>query len=112
MNLNNPRCKVGRPGANPKKSKPEITLEPPSEVFLKKMSDIVIPEELSQPMKIPLKFILNQFHRGTCDPVVLTNDYVLVDGIAQIKVAKLLKWTKIPAVHQNNECSQSPGGLK
>lgn len=101
MNLNNPRCKVGRPGANPKKSKPEITLEPSSEVFLKKMSDIVIPDELSQPMKIPLKFILNQFHRGTCEPVVLTEENVLIDGIPQYKVGRLLRWNKIPAIIQS-----------
>jgi hypothetical protein len=71
-----------------------IDIEKAPSVFLAKMSGIVIPEELAQPMKIPLKFILNQFHRGTCEPVVLTDDNVLVDGIRQYKVAKLLKWEK------------------
>ena len=100
MNLNNPRCKVGRPGANPKESKPELSLEPPSEVFLKKMSDIIIPEELAQPIKISMKYILAQDRLGVCEPVVLDNN-VLVDGVPQYKVAKFLKWNKIPAITQS-----------
>ena len=77
-----------------------IDIEETPADFLAKMCDIIIPEELAHPMKIPLKFILTQCHRGTCKPIVLTEENVLVDGIAQYKVAKLLKWNKIPAIIQ------------
>jgi len=71
--------------------------------FTVPISAIIIPEELAKPMKISLKFILNQLHSKTCAPIIVTSALVLVAGIKELKVAKLFGWKKIPAIIQGSE---------
>jgi len=90
-------------GAIPEECGPVNIPDNSTEVFFVRISEIIIPDEFAQPMKIPLKFILNQYNQGTCDPVVLTPENVLVEGIKQLKVATLFGWKKIRAIIQNTE---------
>jgi hypothetical protein len=83
----------------------------PEGLFFVHISDIILPQNLDKPTPIPLKFILNQYHRGTCDPIILTPENVLVDGIYQYKVGKLLKWKKIRAIFEDNKKDASPSDL-
>jgi hypothetical protein len=80
----------------------EINSEDPSGVISIRLTEIIIPDELNKPIPVSLKFILTQWHESTCDPVIITPKKVLVAGIKQLKVGKLLRWTKIPTIIQNN----------
>jgi len=73
------------------------------------LSDVIISKNFEKPTPIPLKFILDQCCEKACDPIVISLENVLIEGIWQYKVAKLLKWTTIPAIIQEYEkgCSRS-----
>jgi len=62
------------------------------------LSDVIISKDFEKPTPIPLKFILDQCCEKACDPIVISSENVLIEGIWQFKVAKLLKWIAIPAI--------------
>lgn len=74
----------------------------PGIIFVR-ISEITIPPEMQIPMKVPLRFILDLYTKKSCPPVLLSREKSLVEGIQQIKVAKLFGWTKIPAKIQDSE---------
>ena len=74
----------------------------PGIIFVR-VTDVIVPEELDQPMGVSLKLILQQLHDKTCAPIIVTPEIVLVDGIKQYKIAKKFGWTKIPAIIKGRE---------
>lgn len=75
----------------------------PPDSILVQLSDITIPPVMQIPIKISMRFILELDQKNTCVPVLLSSDKMLLDGVKQLKAAKLLRWKTIPAIIQITE---------
>ena len=70
---------------SPKNCESAAKLEDHPEIVFVRISDIIVPDELIKPIGVSSKVILKQWHEGTCEPIVITPEKVLVEGIKQSK---------------------------